>query len=732
MSLSNQSDTSQFESGVEPQIPKKRHRGYIRSFKACDRCRAKKTRCILDGPEEPQTACQRCKRERKVCSLTGQSVTASNVTKEGGISHDGTSHKEASRRNDYSISGPNYPQDNHALSTPTTDGDPERQGTSVASTGSTQPPLHRLPDFHLMLPLASRAADNIDTVVHVPISNDGDTIKLLQQSSKYDDAKEGVQRDRSSALSNPSRQGFLAINGPLISDLSSPSIEALRLWDSLRFVRMGWLTALEAVSYMDLIIFGQEKKSKAKTRTLGAIQALILMTEWAPRSAYFPPKSDGWDSDLLFQLPDERDQLDGNSADVTQDLHGNWYRDVVAPAKTIDRMSWMLLGCAVTLGHEIGLFTAAGMSPTAKNTQDHGTSYVWLRKVIFIADEQLSSRNGLTSMIPSSLNSSAFEPWIGSSSTEAEPARRFVNGQLALADLARSISNILFSSRNTTQELIQSYKYVASIEEHQQKLAAWRETFLDKQVLSWLTLRLLEIEYQYATVFLHSLAMQAVVDRSCRNNANEPNATNRATGNWILNFATPTDLRFINVVIQGSCELMQSAIQLAARGSLQYCPTRVITRVIGVSVFLLKALGLGVERAVFTKSLDQLEHVVQAIRHSTWDDLDLAKRYADVLHHHIYQLRSGSGTRGSQQETLVVEQRQGDALDEQGPSYDSRDMFGDIHVPDDWPDSLAFLDASLAPFGIATDESSGIAGTGDSDWSLLWNIPSFYTPSFPP
>ncbi|KAI1009440.1 hypothetical protein LB504_002944 [Fusarium proliferatum] len=655
-----------------------------------------------------------------------------------------------------------------------------------------------------MLPLASRAADNIDTVVHVPISNDGDTIKLLQQSSKYDDAKEGVQRDGSSALSNPSRQGFLAINGPLISELSSPSIEALRLWDSLRFVRMGWLTALEAVSYMDLffenilplslvmddfyshhenhyklitqepllcctilmissrfhclqgtsswsrsvalhtrlwehcehlvnrIIFGQEKKSKAKTRTLGAIQALILMTEWAPRSAYFPPKSDGWDSDLLFQLPDERDQSDGNLADVTQDLHGNWYRDVVAPAKTIDRMSWMLLGCAVTLGHEIGLFTVAGMSPTAKNTQDHGTSYVWLRKVIFIADEQLSSRNGLTSMIPSSLNSSAFEPWIGSSSAEEEPARRFVNGQLALADLARSISNTLFSSRNITQELIQSYKYVASIEEYQQKLAAWRETFLDKQVLSWLSLHLLEIEHQYATVFLHSLGMQAVVDRSCRNNPNDSNAPNRATGNWILNFATPTDLRFINVVIHGSCELMQSAIQLAARGSLQYCPTRVITRVIGVSVFLLKALGLGVERAVFNKSLDQLEHVVQVIRHSTWDDLDLAKRYADVLHHHIDQLRNGSGTRGSQQETPVAEQRQGDALDEQGPSYDSRDMFGDIHVPDDWPDSLAFLDASLAPFGIATDESSGIAGMGDSDWSLLWNIPSFYTPSFPP
>jgi hypothetical protein len=115
-----------------------------------------------------------------------------------------------------------------------------------------QPPLHRLPDFHLMLPLTTRATDSIDTVVHAPISNDGDTIKLLQQSSNYEAAKDGVQRDASAALSNPSRYASSTMNGPFISDLSSPSIEALRLWNSLRFVRMGWLTALEAVSYMDL------------------------------------------------------------------------------------------------------------------------------------------------------------------------------------------------------------------------------------------------------------------------------------------------------------------------------------------------------------------------------------------------------------------------------------------------------------------------------------------------
>lgn len=239
------------------------------------------------------------------------------------------------------------------------------------------------------------------------------------------------------------------------------------------------------------IIFGQEKKSKAKTRTFGSIQALMLITEWPPRAVYFPPKSDGWDADLLFQLPDDRDQPDANEADFTQDINGNWFRDVVAPAKMIDRMSWMLLGCAITLGHEVGIFGAAKAkvsmagSKCSQEQQTRMANYAWLRKVIFIADEQLSSRLGATSLIPSSLSSSAFEHLPERLCPEVEQKRKFITGQLALAKLAKSISKALFLSTTTTRELIQSYGYVASIEDFQQQLVVWREAYLDRQGKSY-------------------------------------------------------------------------------------------------------------------------------------------------------------------------------------------------------------------------------------------------------
>jgi len=43
------------------------------------------------------------------------------------------------------------------------------------------------------------------------------------------------------------------------------------------------------------IMLGQEKASNARTRTVGSIEALLLISEWHPRALHFPTASDGWD-----------------------------------------------------------------------------------------------------------------------------------------------------------------------------------------------------------------------------------------------------------------------------------------------------------------------------------------------------------------------------------------------------------------------------------------------------
>ena len=109
----------------------------------------------------------------------------------------------------------------------------------------------RIPDFSSMAGFSRTKAGEGDTVMRTLISNDGDTMRLLQQSSRHHKDKETYENgDKPDRIIHP--RTYPRPVGPLISELATPSCEILRLWNSLRFVRMGWLTAREAVTYIDL------------------------------------------------------------------------------------------------------------------------------------------------------------------------------------------------------------------------------------------------------------------------------------------------------------------------------------------------------------------------------------------------------------------------------------------------------------------------------------------------
>lgn len=101
------------------------------------------------------------------------------------------------------------------------------------------------------------------------------------------------------------------------------------------------------------VMLGQEKHSKAKTRHLGTSEALLLLTEWYPRALHLPPENDGWDSDLMYTAPCERDPPASTEESPMQE---RWKQDVVEPTRRLDRMSWMLASSALALAHELGVF----------------------------------------------------------------------------------------------------------------------------------------------------------------------------------------------------------------------------------------------------------------------------------------------------------------------------------------------------------------------------------------
>jgi hypothetical protein len=105
-------------------------------------------------------------------------------------------------------------------------------------------------------------------------------------------------------------------------------------------------------------MLGQEKSSKAKTRHLGTIEALLLLSEWYPQALHFHSEVDGWDSDLMYTAPSRLDPPPTEGSP----MQSRWKEDVVEPTRQSDRMSWMLVSSALALAHELGVFDSRDYS----------------------------------------------------------------------------------------------------------------------------------------------------------------------------------------------------------------------------------------------------------------------------------------------------------------------------------------------------------------------------------
>jgi hypothetical protein len=172
---------------------------------------------------------------------------------------------------------------------------------------------------------------------------------------------------------------------------------------------------------IDRMIFGQEQfgggfcgagqqpgsdvnpLSRKGLRTLGTVESLMLLTEWHPRALHFPP---GDDDDQLV-VPDDPYET-GPKADMYKGVGDKRIDSWLEPCWRSDRMCWMLLGNAMTLAFEIGVFddTSEKEFEDANQHLSHATVKAYyrrknhLRELLIIYVTQTSGRLGLTSMLP--------------------------------------------------------------------------------------------------------------------------------------------------------------------------------------------------------------------------------------------------------------------------------------------------------------------------------------------
>ncbi|KAH6662950.1 hypothetical protein F5X68DRAFT_178076 [Plectosphaerella plurivora] len=584
--------------------------------------------------------------------------------------------------------------------------------------------------------------------------------------------------------------------GFTITRLSQPEDPTLDLWDKCRFVRQGWFTAQEAVTYIDLfflklaplspvivdqfrphaaherlvneeamlcctllmissrffmlpgsggtsrshyvhqrlwnhcevlirrILLGQEKTSTSKTRSVGTVESLMLISDWHPRAIHLPPETDGWDGMLISPAydPSHRKGTD------TEEPLIRWREDVFNPAERANRMSWMLLGMATNLAYELGVFSA--QKPQQSRTFDSSEASLRksrAQKVLYTYVTQTATRLSYPPPFPESISlassrvSSAGMGHIGHDEWVA-----YMSMSLELTQLSRTASSLFFQSSEHLQNQVLGDHYADLLDHFFLSLSNWqqRASSLNQDTHSCLHDTLL-IEFHHLKACAAAVSIQAVVARAASSGFGASNNTEDVFSAFI----TPKDARFLQDVISSSKSVLHLATMTDFKTQLPYAPARIKVSVISASVFLLKALSVGSTNTDVHAALQTLDQCTATLKSSPPDDMDFALRYGALIERHTAQFRAHltftrtpANGEPSSRASLANLGQGTDALmptlgQPSGPDFGGMDLGseGDMWV------ALPF-DSGLAPFSSGSDQLS--LGLDVDSLNFLWSLGS--------
>ncbi|RDW66595.1 hypothetical protein BP5796_09344 [Coleophoma crateriformis] len=850
-------------------------REFKRTYKACVLCRKSKAKC--DVPLNPDGSvssgpCVKCRRERRECQFpatratkrsreefqqdetmnseqgggivietpghvqegwsssqrqtetfmnhSGQNANNDHGGNTHGFSHQGYQQQQASfdDRDHVAIPKVQFPSQSNNVQTGVIDND----DTNSIDTASFPRPRSQS--------MTQRSVLN-NSVMRTMITSSNDALGLLFQAAEQPNQAIGTGQSESSTSgihkntismqhhTPHSAVSIGAISSPIIPEtLSDASLEVLRLWNRCRFVKQGWFSAREAVTYVDFlspiltddyadhsrhvtlvteeplltcvilmissrvhtlpgmggssrahfihcrlwghaehlisrVIFGQEKFSTARTRTLGTIESFLLITEWHPRSLHFPPHSDGWDFDLLAP--------DGEGPEVSEDGSAiyRWREDVFEPAKRSDRMSWMILGAATTLAHELGIFSTENSQEELQKNDN--LRKLRVRMLLYVYVNQLAARIGCTTLIPENVSSSLLDRSSLPHMTLADQQwYSFMTSWIEITKLMETVNDMFFSSPAFTKNLLLSGRYKGLLKHFQPLLEQWnmKATKLEGQPKAFRDIMFLE--YHYIRMYINSLSIQAVVERSLAQHVNANSMSSDGStpfppsrDDLVTTSITPTDYNLTAEVIDASVQILKKTVSLAQSGTLKFAPVRVYLRVVSASIFLLKAISLGARQHDLQISLGVLDECIQALQMNTVDEMHLCSRYGTLLERHVARFRRnfvGTFQSGGASATHLPQPIAGFTQVNQMSGIFDQDHAGSSrsreHEPQQVPQGLLGgmgdmpelqgldgvgtiedwlaqpFDPGIAPFGLG--DSQQLSGLELGSLDFLWNLPS--------
>ncbi|KAL1952798.1 hypothetical protein VTO42DRAFT_4242 [Malbranchea cinnamomea] len=360
-------------------------------------------------------------------------------------------------------------------------------------------------------------------------------------------------------------------------------------------------------------------------RTLGTCEALLLLSEWHPRSLHVPAGDDG-DSLLV------RDDTRRARASATG-IGGRIRIDWLEPVWRSDRMCWSMLGNALALAVELGIFdeydnTTIGARESRRDIWNNPVSskraYL-VQHLLWVYLTQTSGRLGWKNLTTVSVTDQ------DASVKHGDTIRCWVG----VASLMKRGNELLFPSRERTRELIKNGEYLAVLRTLNPLLQDWQREF-DRAKLSKPMRSILNIEFAYVRVYINSVALQAVVEH-CTRSSTDGSMMPVST---MLNPYEGNQEYFMEVVTAARSLLQTVVEELIPEDRLKHVPIRTYSRILAGAMFCLKSYALGSKDSENAVSLELVERTAEALCTCVVDDVHLSNRFGELLQALASSLRS--------------------------------------------------------------------------------------------
>lgn len=384
---------------------------------------------------------------------------------------------------------------------------------------------------------------------------------------------------------------------------------------------------------IQLINIGEGQGPGHSLRSVGSIEALLLLSEWYSRKMQFSGSSHVWD----MQLTSTDDSLGPSS--------NSFLEHSVEPSRRFDRMSWMFLGTAQVLAHELGVFKEHTENESEAEPSSLRSRYARVRELLFIYLTLHAARLGLHSMIMLTFNP-------GFLSRVMEPTSSTIAAWIDLIKLTKTIHAAIFSSGTITRDLVKNGNYIELLEHFDPLLYQWQHRYLecqDDEVGYGSLGDLLVLEYLTVRMYTNSPALQAFALRDL--SEDRARLLNPVPGAHVHpqsgDPGQQPERRFAQVVIRDAHQIVIRVVDMARTGVLLFHPARTFQRFISACIFLLKAHKLGFRRLELQDGspaddlFNLLQQSVQALRLSAVDDTHLATHYATLLEYQLTHLQDG-------------------------------------------------------------------------------------------